>query len=120
MWNIPFNGLSVVLDASTKELEDDDDSVRLVDAIIREVHAAAAACGVDVPAEMIERTVELTRQMVPYDSSMRVDFQRHRPMELEAILGNPLRSARRQAAAMPRVEMLYRQLKFLDARNTPS
>lgn len=117
MWNIPFNGLSVALDATTKELVDDPDSVALVDAIIREVHAAAARCGVEIDSNMIGKTVEVTRTMVPYDSSMRIDFLKRRPMEVEAIFGNPLRAAQRHAAPMPSVEMLYRQLKFIDARN---
>jgi 2-dehydropantoate 2-reductase len=118
MWNIPFNGLSVALDASTKELVDDPASVALVDSIIREVHSAAASCGVEIDPEMITKTVDVTRKMVPYDSSMRIDFLNHRPMEVEAIFGNPLRAANKQGASMPRVEMLYRQLKFLDARNS--
>ncbi|MFK8115436.1 MAG: putative 2-dehydropantoate 2-reductase [Rubripirellula sp.] len=117
MWNIPFNGLSVALDASTKELVDDPDAVSLVEAIIREVHAGAAACGVDVPAEMISKTIEVTRSMVPYDSSMRLDYLNRRPIEVEAILGNPVRAATAAGVRMPRVEMLYEQLKFLDARS---
>ncbi len=117
MWNIPFNGLSVVLDASTRELVDDPHAVALADAIVREVHQAAAACGFDVPAETIEKTIEVTRSMVAYDSSMRLDYLNHRPMEVESIFGNPLRAAGECGATMPRVEMLYQQLKFLDARN---
>lgn len=117
MWNIPFNGLSVALDASTKELVDDPESVALVDSIIREVHTAAASCGVEIDPGMISKTVEVTRTMVPYDSSMRIDYLNRRPIEVEAIFGNPLRAAEQQGTPMPRVEMLYRQLKFLDARN---
>jgi 2-dehydropantoate 2-reductase len=117
MWNIPFNGLSVALDASTKELVDDPDSLALVEAIVCEVHTAAGDCGVKIPMDMIDKTVEVTRSMVPYDSSMRLDFLHRRPMELEAIFGNPLRVASQNGAAMPGVEFLYRQLKFLDARN---
>lgn len=116
LWNIPFNGLSVSLNASTKELIDDADSLALVAAIIREVHDAAAACGVQIPEEMIDKTIEVTRSMVPYDSSMRLDYLNHRPMEVEAIFGNPLRAAKEHGCEMPRVEMLYQQLKFLDAR----
>ena len=63
LWNIPFNGLSVSLDASTKDLIDDPDSLALVDAVIREVHSAAAACGVEIPEEMIEKTIEVTKSM---------------------------------------------------------
>lgn len=117
LWNIPFNGMSVSFDASTKDLVDDPDSLALVDAIIREVHAAAAACGVKIPEEMISKTIEVTRSMVPYDSSMRLDFLNRRPMEVEAIFGNPLRVAKASGCDMPRVEMLYRQLRFLDRRN---
>lgn len=117
LWNIPFNGLSVSLDASTKELVDDPDSVALVDAIIREVHAAAEACGVTIPPEMIAKTIDVTRSMVPYDSSMRLDYLNQRPMEIESIFGNPIRAAKAVGKEMPRVEMLYQQLKFLDRRN---
>ncbi len=117
MWNIPFNGLSVVLNASTKEIVEHPESEALADAIIREVHAAACACGADVPAEMIETTMESTRRMVPYDSSMRLDYLNKRPMEIESIFGSPLRVARRHDAMMPRVEMLCQELRFFDAKN---
>lgn len=120
MWNIPFNGLSVVLDASTRELIDQADASELAGSIIREVHTAAASCGAAIDEAAIEKTLEHTRNMVPYDSSMRVDFLQQRPMEVEAIFGNPLRAAQRHGASMPRVEMLYRQLRFLDARNRQS
>lgn len=116
MWNIPFNGLSVVLDASTKDLIDDPDATRLADGIIREVHAAAAHLGVEIDVSMIATTLESTRTMVPYDSSMRLDFLHRRPMELEAIFGNPLRAAAQAELRLPRVETLYQQLKFLQSR----
>lgn len=117
LWNIPFNGLSVSLDASTKELVEDPDSVALVEAIIREVHAAAAACGVEIPESMISKTIDVTRSMVPYDSSMRLDYLHHRPMEVESIFGVPIRTAKANGFDMARVGMLYQQLKFLDRRN---
>ncbi len=120
MWNIPFNGLSVVLDASTESLIADADSLALCEAIVAEVHAAAHRCGVEIPAAMKKKTIDNTRTMVPYDSSMRLDYLRERPMEVEAIFGNPLRAVAALGGSMPRVDMLYRQLRFLDARNTNS
>ncbi len=119
MWNIPFNGLSVVLNATTKEIVEHPESEALADAIIREVYAAAHACGANVPSEMIEKTMQTTRKMVPYDSSMRLDYLNQRPMEVEAIFGNPLRAACQRNAAMPKVEMLYQQLRFIDTMNQP-
>ncbi len=117
MWNIPFNGLSVALDASTKQIVDTPASCELADAIIREVHQGAAACGVDVPEKAIEVTMDNTRKMVPYDSSMRLDFLHQRPMELDAIMGNPLAATKAKGHTMPRVEMLYQILQFMDAAN---
>ena len=117
MWNIPFNGLSVVLNASTKEIVDHPDAEILADRIIREVHTAAAVCGVDVDPEMIEKTMSNTKKMVPYDSSMRLDFLNKRPMEVESIFGHPIRVASARNHSMPCVEMLYQQLKFIDAQN---
>jgi 2-dehydropantoate 2-reductase len=118
LWNIPFNGLSVALNASTKELVDHPQSLALCESIIREVHAGAERCGVDLPTETMDKTIDNTRKMVPYDSSMRLDFLNQRPMELESIFGNPLRAAQAHGASLPQVEMLYRQLQFIDAVNT--
>lgn len=120
MWNIPFNGLSVALDATTKDLVDNADSLALCETIIAEVHSAAKACGVEIPTEMMEKTIDNTKKMVPYDSSMRLDFLNKRPMEIESIFGNPIRAARAAGAAMPQVEMLYRQLRFIDREQITS
>lgn len=118
MWNIPFNGLSVALNASTKDIVDNPHSQALADSIIREVHAGAAACGVSIPDKMINITMDNTKKMVPYDSSMRVDFLNGRPMELEAILGIPLQTAKSQGHSMPCVEMLYQTLQFIQAQQS--
>ncbi|MEM9644384.1 MAG: putative 2-dehydropantoate 2-reductase [Planctomycetota bacterium] len=117
MWNITFNGLSVVCDSATDDLIAASEGEALADSVIREVHAAAKACGVEIPEEAIAMTLDHTRKMVPYDSSMRLDFLNKRPMEVEAIFGNPLRAAHANGFAATRIEMLYRQLKTLDRLN---
>ena len=113
MWNIPFNGLSVVLGATTKELIEDENSVSLARALIEEVHQAAAACRVPIPPEMIDKTIDVTRSMVPYDSSMRLDHLAGRPMEIDAIFDAPILRAAQAGFPMPRVEVLRQQLRFI-------
>ena len=49
--------------------------------------------------------------------SMKIDYERKRPLELQAIFGNPLQYARQAGIHLPRVEMLYRQLQVLDRLN---
>jgi 2-dehydropantoate 2-reductase len=51
-----------------------------------------------------------TEKMVPYAPSMRLDFDRRNPMEIESIYGNPIRAAKAAGVAMPETEKLYRQL----------
>jgi 2-dehydropantoate 2-reductase len=120
MWNIPFNGLSVVLNASTQELMESPAAYDLARSLMEEVHQAANACGAVISEQVIQSTLDVTRDMVPYDSSMRLDFIHHRPMEVEAILGAPIRHARDRGCEMPRVEMLYRELLFLDRKSRQS
>ena len=106
------------MNASTKEIVDNPHSEALANVIIREVHTAAGICGAVVSSKMVERTMSNTKKMVPYDSSMRLDFLNGRSIEVESIFGNPLRVAKQHGAEMPNVQMLYQQLKFMDAMNT--
>jgi 2-dehydropantoate 2-reductase len=116
-WNIPFNGLSVVLQADTSQVMQNEGSCQLAEDLMREVVACATACGVTIPDEHIAQNLEYTRKMVPYASSMLLDYRVKRPLELDAIFGEPIRQAIMHGYHPIRVEMLYRQLTFLDIAN---
>jgi 2-dehydropantoate 2-reductase len=120
VWNIPYNGLSVVLNARTDELMNHPDSRKLVEQLMREVVADAAACGKSLRDDLIPTMLEHTDAMAPYYPSMKLDYDARKPMEVEAIFGNPLRAAERAGAKSPRLEMLYQQLKFWDGKNRRS
>ena len=116
IWNIPFNGLSVVLDATTRQIMENPDGLALASALMHEVAAAARACGRNIPASYIQARLDDTRRMVPYRTSMKIDYDEHRPMEVEAIFGNPMRAAVQAGCSVPLIEGLYHQLRYLDAR----
>ncbi|MEM6779212.1 MAG: putative 2-dehydropantoate 2-reductase [Planctomycetota bacterium] len=121
MWNIPFNGLSVVMDASTDQIIGCKYGRDLAAKIIAEVHNGAAACGVRIDADAIDATMRHTETMVPYDSSMRLDDRHGREMEVDAIFGNPLSAVasitgKPASQIMPRVEMLYQLLSHRNRR----
>jgi 2-dehydropantoate 2-reductase len=113
MWNIPFNGLSVVLNAKSDHLINHPESASLAESLMREIRESALACGRDVPESAVEEMLEHTRKMVPYDSSMRLDYLANRPLEVEAIFGVPVRTAQAAGYDPKQVRMLYQQLKFL-------
>jgi 2-dehydropantoate 2-reductase len=120
LWNIGFNPLSVILDATTDALMADPNTVTLVRTLMTEVAAAAAAEGRELPASLIEDLLATTARMAPYATSMKLDADAGRPMEVEAMLAEPLRRAERAGVAMPGVAVLHHQLAFLDRRTSGS
>jgi 2-dehydropantoate 2-reductase len=88
-------------------------------ACMYEVFAAAPKIlGVPFPEklarpELILKSTERNKGGKP---SMLVDWEAGRPMELEVILGNPIRIARRHSVEMPRLQSMYALLKSAQAQ----
>jgi 2-dehydropantoate 2-reductase len=117
VWNIPYNGLSVVLGAGTDELMADPDARRLVRSLMVEVQRGAASHGREVPDDFVEQMLADTEAMTPYRTSMALDFDQGRPLELEAIYRVPITQAATAGVELPVSMALYRQLALLDRRN---
>ena len=58
--------------------------------------------------------MEMTDTMVPYSPSMRLDYDFHRPMEIQYLYSRPLQIARESGHPMPKLEMLEAELRFLE------
>ncbi len=119
VWNVPYNGLSVVMRSTTERLMAHPQMRALCQSLMREVVAGAAAFGRAIDEAFVQKMLTDTDTMVAYKPSMLLDYERGQPMEIEAIYGNPVRAAAARGCAMPRVQMLYEQLKFLDATSSP-
>lgn len=117
VWNIPYNGLSVLLGAGTSALMADADSRALIQTLMAEVVQGAKSCGHDVPPGYAEYLFMMTEKMPDYWPSMYHDFLHKRPLELEAIYARPLAAAKAAGCELPRIESLYRTLGFIDRRN---
>lgn len=116
VWNMPYNGLSVLLDAGTAPLMANPDSRALVRSIMLEACGAAAACGHPLPEALVDRMMMSTDHMPNYLPSMYHDYKQGRPMELAAIYAAPLAAAADVGFEMPRAEALYQALRFISAR----
>jgi len=115
VWNVPYNGLSAVLDADTQRQMEHPALAALVEALMVEVaEAARADGGFDIPRSFIETMLGNTRKMGPYLPSMQIDRRLGRAMEVEAIHGDALRAAQRAGCAVPRMEALYQQLRWIE------
>lgn len=117
VWNVPYNGMSVLLGASTTPLMVDADSRELIKALMAEVVQGATACGHDIPAGYADHLFKVTEKMPDYWPSMYHDFLHKRPLELAAIYARPLAAAKAAGCELPLIEALYRSLGFIDRRN---
>jgi len=115
--NIPFNGLSVLLDCGSLPLMTHPRTRALVRELMEEVIAGAAACGHSLPEGYIDVAWAATDGKPDFKPSMLLDYREQRPLELGAIYAAPLAAAARAGRPMPKVEMLYQTLCFLDERN---
>lgn len=117
VWNIPYNGLSVILNARTDELMADASTRALVEELMAEVVAGAARFDRHISSSFVQNMLDRTAKMKPYKTSMKIDYDLQRPLEVEAIVGSPLRLAEAAGTNLPQIRTLYRQLKFLDGKN---
>lgn len=117
VWNIPYNGSTVVLNTTTQDLMDNPSTEILMRELMEEVVTAANRCKIKYPIEksFIEEMLELTRNMTPYSPSMKLDYDNHRPMEIEYIYSRPIQKAFQAGYDMRKVSMLEKQLKFLSS-----
>ncbi|QYG92181.1 2-dehydropantoate 2-reductase [Iamia sp. SCSIO 61187] len=113
VWNVPFNGLAVVLRARTDEMLADPSATALVRTLMDEVRAGAAADGREIPPGFVDEMLSTTAAMTPYAPSMRLDFDAGRPLELDAIYAAPLAAARAAGVELPATATLLAQLRFL-------
>lgn len=128
VWNVPYNGLSVVLEATTAGMMADTSMRSLIITLMQEVVTTADAWGETIspgtgrslPTDIIDRMLTNTEAMAPYSTSMKIDYDEKRPLEIAAILENPVRVARSIDIETPSMVMLQLQLRFLDRRNRSS
>lgn len=119
MWNIPFSTVAVSAGGvTTREIMDDENLRRLAVRLIVETGTAGNAdgCKIDVDA-VVRKMIDNTASMGPYRPSMLIDYQTKQPLEVEAILGEPVRRARELNVPVPTVETQYALVSFLDRLN---
>jgi len=115
IWNIPFNGLSIVAGGiDTAAIVGDKNLRQLTLDLMEEVIAAANKCGHALPSDAWREHIKRSDAMSGYKPSTLQDWESGKPLEIEAIWGEPVRRAIAAGAQMPRTEAIYELLKQLD------
>lgn len=116
VWNIPFNGLAVTAGGiDTAAILADGNLRAEVLTLMDEVIAAANRCGYRIPTAEALTQIKRTHALGAYKPSTLIDFEAGRPLEIEAIWGEPLRAGITAGAEMPRLAALYARLREIDA-----
>ena len=116
VWNMPFNGMTVALHTSTDKLLGNPHTRQLIREQMLEVVGAARQLGVHgLDESFAEKMIVTTDAMVPYSPSMKLDYDIHRPMEIEYIYTKPIEMARNAGFSMSKLEMLEAELRFMAA-----
>lgn len=118
LWNAVFNPISVlggVLD--TDDILSISEGTSFVRRAMEEVCVVAAATGHPLSPALIDQYIDGTRKAPPYKTSMALDFENGRPLELEVILGNAVRAGRRENVQIPLLESLYAMMKMVERKN---
>ncbi len=113
IWNVPFNGLTVVLNTTTDKIMKLQATKELSLEIMHEVIDAAGYCGYEIDRSVAGQMISMTETMTPYAPSMKLDYDNKRPMEIQAIYTNPIQTARKAGYEMKKVAMLEQQLRFI-------
>lgn len=120
VWNIPFNGLSVILNATTEQLIGNAASRELAYEIMLEVIQGARQSGYAIEDRFADQMVAATNRMVAYSPSMKLDFDAGRPLEIDRIYKFPIQAAKKAGFDMHRSKAICFQLEFLDRKHRES
>jgi 2-dehydropantoate 2-reductase len=117
VWNAVFNPISVLGGVfDTDDMLGASGGESLVRRAMEEVCLVAAATGHPLPDGLINQFIGGTRKAPPYKTSMALDFENGRAMEVEVILGNAVRAGRREKVAIPVLETLYSLIKMVERK----
>jgi 2-dehydropantoate 2-reductase len=119
VWNAVFNPISIlggVLDTNAMLRTDAD--VAFARSAMQEVCDVAQAAGHPQSPNLVEQMLATTRAMPAYKSSMALDYENRRPMEIEAIIGNTVRAARKLGVATPNLDAIYALAKMVAGKMT--
>jgi 2-dehydropantoate 2-reductase len=117
VWNIPFNGMTVVLNTTTDQLMANPNTEKLIYEMMIEVIEAAQHSGVkNIDPSFADKTIAMTKEMPPYSPSMKLDYDYKRPIEIKYLYSRSIEEAKKNGYNMVKAKMLEKQLRFIESQ----
>lgn len=117
VWNAAWNSLTTLTMVDTQTwLHSSSDAEPFTRQLMQEVISIARGCGVPLKDELVDELMRKINSIPGIGSSMQTDCKNGRPMEVDVILGFPVRKARELGIPVPYLETLYVILRAVDGR----
>lgn len=107
VWNAAWNSFTTLTLMDTHSWLGTTGADALTRRLMAEVIDVAKALGVPLEYDLIDRLINKILAMPPIGSSMRADFENGKPIEVEIILGYPVRKGKELGVNVSTVETVY-------------
>lgn len=102
VWNAAWNSITAVTLVDTQTwLHSSNEAEPFTRQLMQEVITIARGCGVPVKEGLIDDLMDKVNSLPGIGSSMQTDCKNGRPMEIEVIVGYPVRKARELGIPAP-------------------
>ncbi|KAL2802848.1 ketopantoate reductase PanE/ApbA C terminal-domain-containing protein [Aspergillus granulosus] len=117
VWNVAWNAITTLTDQDVESwLNSSPNAVRYTRRLMGEVVAVARASGVLLDEGLIDTLMDRVKGLGKLRTSMQADREAGRGMEVEVILGVPVKRGREYGVATPFLESLYVLLTALNRK----
>ncbi|KAI2725921.1 hypothetical protein CBS147332_2808 [Penicillium roqueforti] len=117
VWNVAWNSLTALTMVDTQTwLKSSEDATPFTRQLMQEVINIARGCGVPLKDDLVDQLMDKINSLPGIGSSMQTDCKNGRPMEIDVILGFPVRKSRELGIQAPFLETLYVLLRAVDGR----
>jgi 2-dehydropantoate 2-reductase len=116
VWNAAFNTNCAITQLDSAQIRQYGGEYSVIRPAMKEIVAIAKADGHILPDDVMDYMISTTPDDLNFRPSMLVDVDKGNPLEVEVILGNPLRTARKLGVPTPVLDQTYRLLKLVQAR----
>ena len=117
VWNAAWNPLTTITQVDTQTwLKSYSESTPMTRRLMQEVIDVAKRCGVPVGYELIDTLFKRILAMPGIYSSMHTDMKEGKPLEVDVILGTPMKKAREFGMDVPVLSTVYSLTMAVDQR----
>ncbi|OBT63527.1 hypothetical protein VE03_07051 [Pseudogymnoascus sp. 23342-1-I1] len=113
VWNATFNTICALTGMDSGSIQEAGGIDLLIRSAMDEVVKLAAAAGYKLPDDIQRQMIDFTPRELKFKPSMLNDVKAGRPMEIEVILGNPLKVGRKLGVETPVLDMIYKALAIV-------